>query len=134
MTPKEVSLSFTQILVQDNLSFTGHTYWAVFLFAKVLFVRYGIPLSYNHVHQAKNTVGDSSQWRMTLGMYVTIECPSSTNRHLHHSKYLNKRVSDSFQMLMIIVKFGWFLMALVSRIWPVQGVLVPSTLRPFIIT
>lgn len=134
MTPKEVSLSFTQILVQDNLSFTGHTYWAVFLFAKVLFVRYGIPLSYNHVHQAKNTVGDSSQWRMTLGMYVTIECPSSTNRHLHHSKYLNKRVSDSFQMLMIIVKFGWFLMALVSRIWPVQGVLVPSTLWPFIIT
>lgn len=106
MTPKEVSLSFTQILVQDNLSFTGHTYWAVFLFAKVLFVRYGIPLSYNHVHQAKNTVGDSSQWRMTLGMYVTIECPSSTNRHLHHSKYLNKRVSDSFQMLVWLVSDG----------------------------
>lgn len=49
MTSKERCLSSSQILVQDN-PLSLDTYRALFLFAKVLFVWYGIPLSYNHIH------------------------------------------------------------------------------------
>lgn len=86
MTSKERCLSSSQILVQDN-PLSLDTYRALFLFAKVLFVWYGIPLSYNHIHQAKNTSGESP--------------PRSVNQRYvcHHQTFLvNKWTSSPLEL------------------------------------